>query len=220
MFPAPSSAPAAPAWPPRFPPPLPGPIPTLDGPCAPSSHAKPSPLLAGSSLFLPHTAPASTKCVHSHKSPVIQAAPTCSHTTLPKVPTSLFMPPVCPAVAFADRHILPGLPELLIAFYGPRGDQHRLERAESSPACTHGVLLPSAPAHGTHARVPKPTRPEGYFHSTMLMHAFRSGFSRVKQNRALAGRGAAGGTGFLDFSFCCLFFPSSWGEAGSMVFLP
>lgn len=54
----------------------------------------------------------------------------------------------------------------------------------------------------------------------MLMHAFRSGFCRVKQNRALAGRGATGGTGFLDFSFCCLFFASSWWDAGSMVVLP
>ena len=54
----------------------------------------------------------------------------------------------------------------------------------------------------------------------MLMHAFRSGLCKVKQNRALAGRGAAGGTAFLDFSFCGLFVTSSWGEAGSMVFLP
>lgn len=137
----------------------------------------------------------------------------------PASPTSLLMPPVCTAVACANASYR-GSPSASLPFT----DRMR-QPAQAVPACSPQAPAPqhTSPAHlltGTHMGAPKPMQPEGYFHSTMLMHAFRSGFCRVKQNRALAGRGAAGGTGFLDFSFCCLFFMSSWGEAGSMMFLP
>lgn len=62
------------------------PSPPWDGHCAPSSHAKPSPLPAGCSLFLPSTVPASTKRVHSHRFLATQPVPACPHTTLLKVP--------------------------------------------------------------------------------------------------------------------------------------
>lgn len=208
------------------------PSPPWDGHCAPSSPAKalpPSPRQVFP--FLPSTAPASRKCVHSHKSLATRAGP--APRLAPHHPTQGphgLNPPLSPSFPHKPVHapslhshclcqcILPGLPGYLLAFYRPNEMASTGLNGQHSPAPQHPSAAPLLT--GTHMGAPKPTQPEGYFHSTMLMHAFRSGFCRVKQNRALAGRGAAGGTGFLDFSFCCLFFMSSWGEAGSMVFLP
>lgn len=63
---------------------------------------------------------------------------------------------------------------------------------------------------------PSPTLhagPRGYFHSTMLMQAFLSGFWRVRHSKARGGRGRISGTGFLGCFFLRL---SSCGEGGSM----
>lgn len=94
------------------------------------------------------------------------------------------------------------------------------------PAPAPGLPFPKPPAAplGPSAGPPEPvitepppplrTAPEGYFHSTMLMQAFRTGFWRVKQNKARGGLGRTSGTGFLA---CFLRRPSSWAGAGSMA---
>lgn len=123
-------------------------------------------------------------------------------------PKPSLLPRALPSTAPASTKHIHSLKPLLPLSLSP---QHPTEGP-------HGLTCSSAPA-SPDTSASKPSQAEGYFHSTMLMHAFRRGFCRVKQNRARAGRGATGGTGFLDFSFCCLFFTSSWAEAGSMVFL-
>lgn len=129
-----------------------------------------------------------------------------------RAPSSHTKPPKCSWQAILTPPI--GVPDHLLGLSRSLQALPLLPQGEG-PAALH----PCPQAH-THVHSRAPAHPKRYFHSTMLMHAFRSGFCRVKQNRARGGRGAAGGTGFLDFSFCCLFFTSSWGEAGSMVFVP
>lgn len=81
----------------------------------------------GCPLFLPSTAPGGTQCVHPHKPLAIQAALTCPHTTLPKVPTSLHMSPV------STGHPT-GAPRAPHCLSRTQGDS--LTWAGSSPACS------------------------------------------------------------------------------------
>lgn len=86
-------------------------------------------------------------------------------------------------------------------------------RGPPAPVCVaRGPWPVAGPVSAWHTP-PRPG-PGGYFHSTMLMQAFLSGFSRVKQNRARGGLGRISGAGFLG---CFFLRPSSWGEGGSML---
>ena len=140
------------------------------------------------------------------------------HTELGAHPTSL--PASLPASATLS-HVRASTPSSTFQ-RRPRGPVPRPQPPVPAPGLPS--QRPPAVPPGPGARPPEPViaepppplraAPEGYFHSTMLMQAFRTGFWRVKQNKARGGLGRTSGTGFLA---CFLRRPSSWAGAGSMA---